>query len=74
MLEEIVPDEYFTCDINDCNRVKTGKDLTILTWGSTVNSLSGILNSLEKKGISCELIDLSCVYPIKYNVILEVIQ
>jgi pyruvate/2-oxoglutarate/acetoin dehydrogenase E1 component len=72
MIEENVPDNYYTCNIADCNVVKTGNDLTILTWGSIVNSITGTVNSLENKGISCEVIDLSCIYPINFDLILKV--
>jgi pyruvate/2-oxoglutarate/acetoin dehydrogenase E1 component len=43
--------------------VKEGNDITIVTYGSTLRIVLEAVNTLEKFGISCEVIDVQTLLP-----------
>jgi len=55
--------------------LKPGKDLTIVTYGSTIKVAINAVNQLEQHGISAELIDLQTLVPFDTNrMILESVK
>ena len=67
-----MPDGVFTCALDKCNVLKSGSDVTVVSWGSPLHQIAKHAESLERSGISCEVIDLSSIYPIDYKTIEEV--
>lgn len=61
--KEDVPDEYYTIPLGKARVVKEGKDLTIISWGAMVHTANEAVREAERKGISCEVIDLRTIYP-----------
>ncbi|RYY52509.1 MAG: transketolase, partial [Chitinophagaceae bacterium] len=47
--------------------VKEGADVTIVSYGSTLRIIRDAVNSLEKEGISCEIIDVQTLLPFDIN-------
>jgi pyruvate/2-oxoglutarate/acetoin dehydrogenase E1 component len=43
--------------------VKEGKDVTIVTYGSTLRIVVEATQALEKQGISCEVVDVQTLLP-----------
>jgi pyruvate/2-oxoglutarate/acetoin dehydrogenase E1 component/TPP-dependent pyruvate/acetoin dehydrogenase alpha subunit len=43
--------------------VKEGKDVTVVTYGSTLRIVAEAAQTLEKQGISCEVIDVQTLLP-----------
>lgn len=58
-----VPTEDFTLPIGKAEVLKTGKDITVVGWGSQLYVLERAVAMAEKVGISCELIDLRTILP-----------
>ncbi len=47
--------------------IKEGTDITIVSYGSTLRIIQDASISLEKKGISCEIIDVQTLLPFDIN-------
>ena len=47
--------------------IKEGSDITIVSYGSTLRIIQEAVSSLEKKGISCEIIDVQTLLPFDIN-------
>ena len=57
----------FTTPIGIPEIVKEGKDVTVVSYGSTFNICSRASEQLEKMNISCELIDVQTLLPFDRN-------
>ena len=57
----------FTTPIGIPEIVKEGKDVTVVSYGSTFNICSQASEKLEKMNISCELIDVQTLLPFDRN-------
>jgi 2-oxoisovalerate dehydrogenase E1 component len=51
--------------------VRNGEDLTIVTCGELVHRSLAAATTLEKEGVSCEIIDLRTIVPLDVETILE---
>jgi len=69
-----VPDEEYIVPIGKAKVVKTGSDLTIITWGSLVRETEKAIQELEKENISVELIDLRTIAPLDVDTIIESVK
>ena len=49
--------------IGSANRIQAGDDVTFVAYGNSVSICKEAINTLEKSGISCELIDLRFIAP-----------
>lgn len=58
-----VPEEYYTIEIGKANVVREGEDLTIVTIGKMLYVALDVAKTLEKDGVSVEVIDLRTVAP-----------
>ena len=47
--------------------IRSGNDITIVTYGSTIRIVLKAADSLEKMGISCEVIDVQTLLPFDVN-------
>jgi pyruvate/2-oxoglutarate/acetoin dehydrogenase E1 component/TPP-dependent pyruvate/acetoin dehydrogenase alpha subunit len=47
--------------------VQSGSDITLVTYGSTLRVVLSAVEALEKKGISCEVIDVQTLLPFDLN-------
>jgi pyruvate dehydrogenase E1 component beta subunit len=59
-----IPTEEYLIPIGKAQIITSGKDITIVTHGSTVKTCREVVKELAKRGISAELIDLRTVRPI----------
>jgi len=57
----------FTVPLGIPNVVSEGKDITIVSYGSTCNICEAVLPQLEEEGISAELIDVRTLLPFDRN-------
>ena len=70
-----VPVEPYEIEIGSVNKIRTGKDLTILTVGATLYRAIQAADILEKEyGMSCEIINLHSLVPLDYTEIIESVQ
>jgi pyruvate/2-oxoglutarate/acetoin dehydrogenase E1 component len=56
------------------NQTSTGKDVTVIGWGSQMYVLEQAVKMAEEKlGVSCELIDLRTILPYDFEAIEKVL-
>lgn len=68
-LKEQVPDDYYTLEIGKAKAIKTGNDVSIITYGMGVH---WALDTLAKHpSISADLIDLRTLAPLDKEAIIE---
>ena len=68
-LKEKLPDNLlaYTVPLGIPETVKEGTDITIVTYGSTIRIVLEATTSLDKLGISCEVIDVQTLLPFDIN-------
>lgn len=64
-----VPDERYLIPLGQADLKREGTDVSIISWGMTVNSSLTAAASLEKKGISVEVLDLRTIRPLDVDAI-----
>ncbi len=70
-IKEDLPDDDFTVPIGKAKVRRTGKDLTIITWGAMIYVADEAAGELAKDGVSVEIIDLRSIIPFDEEAILE---
>jgi 2-oxoisovalerate dehydrogenase E1 component beta subunit len=70
---EYVPSESYSIPLNKADVIKTGKSLTVVSYGQPLYLCSEAIAAAEKdmKGVEIELIDLRSIYPWDRDTILE---
>jgi 2-oxoisovalerate dehydrogenase E1 component beta subunit len=71
---EEVPVEKYTVEIGKGKIVREGADVTLIAWGAMVSIAEKAAELAEKKGMSCEIIDLRTLYPIDRDIIAQSVQ
>ena len=66
-----VPEGEHLVPIGKAKVVKEGKDVTLVSWSMTMNLAIKAAQTLEKEGISVELIDLRTISPLDKETILN---
>lgn len=62
----------FTVPMGVPEIIKQGRDITIVSYGSTLRIIDDAIKTLELKGVSCEVVDVQTLLPFDINhVILE---
>ncbi|MFL5789852.1 MAG: transketolase C-terminal domain-containing protein, partial [Flavisolibacter sp.] len=73
-LKEKLPDNLleYTVELGAPEIIKEGDDITIVSYGSILRIISEAVNTLEREGISCEIIDVQTLLPFDtHNKILD---
>lgn len=73
-IKEDLPDGDFTVPIGKAALRKEGKDITIVTYGLMYHRSLDAVATLEKEGISVELIDMRTLAPWDRDMILESVK
>ncbi len=73
-IKEDLPDDDFTVPIGKAALRKEGKDITIVTYGLMYHRTLEAIETLEKEGISVELIDMRTLSPWDREMILESVK
>lgn len=69
--KEVVVNDGKAIPLDKCFTLKQGDDITLITWGaSTVETLEAAV-TLEKKGISAEVIDVGTIKPLDLETIIS---
>ncbi|MGY0692463.1 alpha-ketoacid dehydrogenase subunit beta [Virgibacillus sp. FSP13] len=71
---EEVPTGKYTVEIGKGRRLHEGTDVSIIAWGAMIPVAERAREQAEKKGISCDLIDLQTLYPLDRTLIAESVQ
>ncbi|WP_455924810.1 alpha-ketoacid dehydrogenase subunit beta [Pseudomonas putida] len=69
-----VPEELYTIPFGEANFLRDGKDVTLVSYGRTVNTALEAARSLAGRGIDCEVIDLRTTSPLDEDSILESVE
>jgi pyruvate dehydrogenase E1 component beta subunit len=69
-----VPEELYTIPFGEANFLRDGKDVTLVSYGRTVNTAMEAARSLAGRGIDCEVIDLRTTSPLDEDSILESVE
>jgi pyruvate dehydrogenase E1 component beta subunit len=69
-----VPEEEYLIPIGLADVVKTGSDVTLVSFGKMMLRAHAAVEELEKEGISVELIDLRTVRPIDYDTVINSVR
>src|SRR5215470_5580014 len=72
--ESDVPAESYAIPFGEANVVREGKDATIVTYGQMVHRATSAAESLAKKKIECEVIDLRTLSPIDMDTVLDSVE
>lgn len=66
-----VPDERYLIPLGEAEVKREGTDVSIISWGMTVNSSLKAAENLAKLGVSVEVLDLRTIRPLDTEAILE---
>ncbi|EUB74518.1 Pyruvate dehydrogenase (acetyl-transferring) [Pseudomonas sp. GM41(2012)] len=69
-----VPEELYTIPFGEANFLRDGKDVTLVSYGRTVNTAMDAARNLAARGIDCEVIDLRTTSPLDEDSILESVE
>ena len=72
--EQIPEDEEVLTPIGSARTVREGKDLSIITYGATVWKSIEAAETLEKDGVSVEIIDLRTLLPLDDDAIMATVK
>jgi 2-oxoisovalerate dehydrogenase E1 component beta subunit len=73
-IKEDLPAGDYTVPIGEAAVVRSGKDLTIVTYGAMVHAAVEAADSLEGENISVEVVDLRTLIPLDEMTILESVR
>ncbi|MBB1614600.1 pyruvate dehydrogenase [Pseudomonas sp. UMC65] len=73
-LQGEVPEESYAIPFGEANFLRDGKDMTLVSYGRTVNTALDAARSLAGRGIDCEVIDLRTTSPLDEDSILESVE
>jgi pyruvate/2-oxoglutarate/acetoin dehydrogenase E1 component len=73
-LREVLPDEDYVVPIGVAKTVREGTDLTIVTYGAMVHKSTEAAETLERDGVSVEIIDLRTLLPMDDEAIIESVK
>jgi len=72
--KQAVEDNGKALPLDVCYILREGSDVTVVTWGAMTFETLKAVDQLARKGIRCEVIDLTTISPIDYETILESVQ
>ena len=73
-VKEDIPEGDFTVPIGKAAIVREGRDLSIITYGAMVHVAREAAGTLEKEGISVEIVDLRTLAPLDEDTVLESVR
>lgn len=69
-----VPDGEYIVPIGKANIVKSGKDVTIVSWSKMVQDATAAASDMAKSGIDAEVIDLRTIKPMDTETIIKSVK
>lgn len=74
LVKQSVPDNGEALPLGRCFTLKTGEDVTLISWGASMHETLQAARQLEKDGISCEVIDVATIKPLDIETILNSVE
>lgn len=69
-----VPDNGKALPLDVCFTLRTGEDVTLVTWGSLVKETLAAAEKLSEEGIHAEVIDIATIKPLDMETILASVE
>lgn len=70
---EEVPDQSFECQIGKADILRSGKDVTLIGWGTQIHVLKEVAELAKQElNVDCEVIDLVSILPWDKETVCEV--
>jgi len=69
-----VPEEEYLLNLGEAHTVKSGTDVTLVSFGKMMKVAIEAADLMAKEGVSVEVIDLRTVRPIDYKAIIESVK
>lgn len=73
-VRESIVDDGEALPLDQCFRLKEGKDLTLIAWGAMIEKVLGAASELEQEGIEAEVIDIATLKPLDFPTILTSVE
>lgn len=71
---EVPVDEDYIVPIGKSHVKREGSDVTIISWGTTLQKVLDVAQEVEKEGISVEVVDPITLYPMDIDTIVESVK
>lgn len=72
--KQAVPDDGKALPLDVCFTLRTGEDITLVTWGAMVKETLSVTNQLQEQGVSAEVIDVATVRPLDMETIIASVE
>ncbi len=69
-----VKDDGVALPLDVCFTLRSGEDVTLVTWGAMVKETLSVANQLSDMGISAEVIDVASIRPLDMDTILTSVE
>src|SRR6185369_775538 len=69
-----VPEGDYTVPLSKASVIKTGKHVTIISWGAMVYEALEAASQAGKQGVDCEVIDLRTLWPLDIETIIASVK
>ena len=74
LVKQPVPDDGEALPLGTCFTLKTGDDVTLISWGASIHETMQAARALEEEGVSCEVIDVATIKPLDIDTILTSVE
>ncbi|MDD1743256.1 MAG: alpha-ketoacid dehydrogenase subunit beta [Methanomassiliicoccales archaeon] len=74
LFKEEVPEGEYLLPLSKLRTVKQGKDVTVIGWGAMIPAIQKAVESVEKDGASCEILDLRTLSPVDWDGVLSSVK
>ncbi|MDF1683445.1 MAG: alpha-ketoacid dehydrogenase subunit beta [Legionellaceae bacterium] len=74
LVKQPVPDDGKALPLGTCFTLKTGDDVTLISWGASIHETMQAASALEEDGVSCEVIDVASIKPLDIDTILTSVE
>jgi len=73
-IKQDVPDDGKALPLDVCFVLREGTDVTLVSWGASLQETLGAANRLAEEGISAEVIDVATIKPLDMDSILTSVE
>ncbi len=74
LFKEEVPSERETLPLGQAQVIRQGKDITLISYGASLQAVIGAAERLEEESIDCEIIDLLTLSPLDTDTIITSVK
>jgi 2-oxoisovalerate dehydrogenase E1 component beta subunit len=71
LAKQDIEDNGEALPLGRCFTLKTGNDVTLISWGASIHETLQAAEALESTGVHCEVIDVATIKPLDIDTILD---